>query len=90
MFRYTFVIKMTSLKSLKSLNLSYTELNQATFKIICENLGNLEHIDISGTQVRDLKPLCMLSEKLVALSVCVGIKLYYLQFNNLVIILHRI
>ncbi|XP_076256333.1 protein zyg-11 homolog isoform X1 [Rhynchophorus ferrugineus] len=70
MFRYSFFTKLVILKSLKSLNLSYTELNQSTLKIICENLGNLEHIDISGTQVRDLKPLCMLSEKLVALSLC--------------------
>ncbi|KAF7283178.1 hypothetical protein GWI33_001241 [Rhynchophorus ferrugineus] len=69
-FRYSFETKLTSLKSLKSLNLSYTDLNQSTFKIICENLGNLDHLDISGTWIEDLKPLCLLSEKLVALLVC--------------------
>ncbi|XP_076256337.1 protein zyg-11 homolog B-like [Rhynchophorus ferrugineus] len=69
-FRYSFVTKLTSLKSLKSLNLSYTDLNQSTFKTICESLCNLEHVDISGTQVRDLKPLCLLSEKLVTLTIC--------------------
>ncbi|KAF7283179.1 hypothetical protein GWI33_001242 [Rhynchophorus ferrugineus] len=64
------VTNLTSLKSLKSLNLSYTDLNQSTFKIICESLGNLSQLNISGTQVGDLKPLCMLSKKLVALSLC--------------------
>lgn len=69
-FRYSFMVKITNLKHLKSLNLSFTELNQATFKIICEDLKNLERIDISGTPVRDLRPLAMLSNSLVSLSIC--------------------
>ncbi|XP_018566006.1 protein zyg-11 homolog B-like isoform X2 [Anoplophora glabripennis] len=68
--RHNFIIKISNLKNLRSLNLSNTELNQKMFKIICEDLKLLEKIDISNTQVTDLKPLTMLSSKLTSLSIC--------------------
>ncbi|VEN53111.1 unnamed protein product [Callosobruchus maculatus] len=68
--RYSFMVKIANLKNLKHLNLSYTELNQSTFKIICEDLKQLEKLDISGTNVFDLSPLAKLEEKLTSLSIC--------------------
>ncbi|CAH1132300.1 unnamed protein product [Ceutorhynchus assimilis] len=70
MFRFKFLAKLASLKRLRTLNLSFTELNQATFKLICENLLTLEKLDISGTPVKDLRPLEHLSNSLVSLSLC--------------------
>ncbi|XP_030757278.1 protein zyg-11 homolog [Sitophilus oryzae] len=69
-FRYSFMVKITSLKHLRVLNLSQTELNQATFQLICEDLKHLENLDISCTQVTDLSPLALLGETLIALSIC--------------------
>nr|XP_023021052.1 protein zyg-11 homolog B-like [Leptinotarsa decemlineata] len=68
--RFTYMIKITNLKNLRNLNLAYTELNQTIFKIICEDLIHLETINISGTQVTDLRPLILLSSKLKSLSIC--------------------
>ncbi|XP_066260786.1 protein zyg-11 homolog B-like [Euwallacea similis] len=70
MFRFNFIALVASLKSLKSLNLAFTELNQVTFKVICEDLKTLEKIDLSGTSIKDLRPLEMLSGTLVSLSLC--------------------
>ncbi|KAG5881719.1 hypothetical protein JTB14_037935 [Gonioctena quinquepunctata] len=68
--RFTFMIKITSLKNVRSLNLAYTELNQTIFKIICEDLIHLDRLNISGTQVTDLRPLILLSSQLHSLSIC--------------------
>lgn len=72
MFRFNFLAKLASLKRLKILNLSFTELNQTTFKIICEDLKTLEKLDISSTPIRDLRPLEMLSDTLISLCLCVS------------------
>ncbi|KAK9876248.1 hypothetical protein WA026_012547 [Henosepilachna vigintioctopunctata] len=55
--RHTYMVKIVSLKNLRSLNLADTELNQHCFSMICTDLLHLEKLDISGTQVRDLVPL---------------------------------
>ncbi|XP_060534393.1 protein zyg-11 homolog B-like [Cylas formicarius] len=68
--RYSFMVRISNLKALKSLNLSYTEFNQAMYKIICEDLKNLEKLDISGTLIKDLRPLALLADKLTSLSIC--------------------
>lgn len=74
--RHNFIIKISNLKNLRSLNLSHTELNQKMFKIICEDLKLLEKLDISDTQVTDLRPLTMLSSRLTSLSICVSTHKY--------------
>ncbi|CAH1118716.1 unnamed protein product [Phaedon cochleariae] len=68
--RYTFMMKISDLKNLRILNLSYTELNQTVFEMICEDLIHLEKLNISGTLVVDLMPLALLSSKLTSLSIC--------------------
>lgn len=64
------MMRVCSLSNLRSLNLSYTELNQRCFQMICEDLKHLEKLDISGTFVTDLNPLTVLSSKLLSLSIC--------------------
>lgn len=71
--RFSFTVKLTNLKNIRVLNLAYTELNQTMFKILCDDLVHLEKLDISGTQVSDLRPLTSLSTKLTSLSICVSI-----------------
>lgn len=71
--RYSFMVKVTNLRNLRSLNLAYTELNQTMFELLCDDLKHLEQLDISGTKVIDLRPLTQFSSKLISLSVCVSI-----------------
>lgn len=73
MQRHSLMVKATHLKNLRSLNLSYTELNQPSFQMICEDLKLLENLNISGTFVKDLHPLLMRSKQLVSLSISVSI-----------------
>ncbi|KAJ8976607.1 hypothetical protein NQ317_005797 [Molorchus minor] len=70
MYRHSYMVEITNLKNLRSLNLSYTELNQTIFKIICDDLKHLEKLDVSGTLIVDLRPLTMLSSTLISLSLC--------------------
>lgn len=67
------MVEVTKLKNLRSLNLSYTELNQQTFDHICNDLIYLEQLDLSGTKITDLRPLTQLSSRLTSLAVCVSI-----------------
>jgi Zyg-11 family protein len=69
MQRHSLMVKITNLKNLRSLNLSHTELNQLTFQMVCEDLRSLEKLDISGTSVKDLNPLLLLSKHLISLSI---------------------
>lgn len=64
------MVRLTDLKNLRSLNVSYTELNQQTLRMICEDLAHLEKLDISGTLVQDLTPLLLLADQLVSLTIC--------------------
>ncbi|CAH1111993.1 unnamed protein product [Psylliodes chrysocephalus] len=68
--RYNFMVRITHLVNLRSLNLAYTELNQKVFEYICEDLKHLEKLDISGTQVVDLRPLTQRVSTLTSLSIC--------------------
>lgn len=70
--RYNFMVRITHLVNLRSLNLAYTELNQKVFEYICEDLKHLEKLDISGTQVVDLRPLTQRVSTLTSLSICVS------------------
>ncbi|KAI4455022.1 protein zyg-11 b [Holotrichia oblita] len=67
--RRSFMVQITELKNLRSLNLSYTELNQQSFQMICEDLKYLERLDISGTCIKDLSPLLRLSNQLTSLGI---------------------
>lgn len=66
------MVKLTSFKNLRSLNVAYTELNQRSLQLICEDLTLLEKIDISGTVVQDLTPLLLLEEQLTSLTISVS------------------
>lgn len=68
---FSLIVRICDLKNLRSLNLSYTELNQNCFEMICEDLKFLERLDISGCLVLDLKPLLKTTLKLVYLAICV-------------------
>ncbi|KAB0791231.1 hypothetical protein PPYR_03031 [Photinus pyralis] len=66
--RHCLMIALTHLKNLHSLNVSYTEFNQQTLKLICDDLKLLEKLDISGTSVYDLTPLLQYADTLVSLT----------------------
>lgn len=66
--RHCLMIALTQLKNLRSLNVSYTEFNQQTLKLICDDLILLEKLDISGTSVYDLTPLLKYADQLVSLT----------------------
>lgn len=70
--RRSFMVQITELKNLRSLNLSYTELNQQSLQMICEDLKYLERLDISGTCIKDLTPLLRLSNQLTSLGISVS------------------
>lgn len=68
MSRYSLMVQLTNLRNLRSLNVSYTEFNQQTLQLICEDLHFLEKLDVSGTCVKDLKPLLLLKDRLISLT----------------------
>lgn len=70
---HSLMVKLTNFKNLRSLNVSYTELNQQSLQMICEDLRFLEKLDISGTVVQDLDPLLLLSDQLVSITISVSI-----------------
>ncbi|CAG9861304.1 unnamed protein product [Phyllotreta striolata] len=67
--RYNFMVRITHLANLRSLNLAYTELNQNVFEYLCEDLKHLETLDVSGTQIVDLRPLATRAPTLISLSI---------------------
>ncbi|KAF5291794.1 hypothetical protein FQA39_LY14282 [Lamprigera yunnana] len=67
--RHCLLVALTRLKNLRHLNVAYTEFNQTTFKLICEDLNFLEKLDISGTYVHDFNPLLRYTEQLTSLGV---------------------
>lgn len=86
--RYCFMIVLTQLKKLRSLNVAYTEFNQETLQAICEDLKCLERLDISGTCVNNFSPLVLLSEQLINLTVSVSqitLLNYHIFFIKIVI-----
>lgn len=60
----TVLINLDKLSSLFRLNVSYTCFNNHSLDIVCQDLKNLEFLDISGTRVNDLSPLLHLKDKL--------------------------
>lgn len=69
---YSFMVNLTHLKFLRSLNVSYTELNQQSLQMICEDLKYLEKIDVSGTVIQDLSPLLLLANQLISVTISVS------------------
>lgn len=69
--RYSFMVNLTYLTNLRSLNVSYTELNQQSLQMICEDLKHLERLDLSGTFVHDLNPLLLLADQLISVTISV-------------------
>lgn len=55
---------MNHLKNLTKLNVSFTCFNNLCLDIVCQDLINLEYLDISATKVSDLSPLMNLKDKL--------------------------
>lgn len=73
MSRHSLMVQLTNLKNLRSLNVSFTEFNQQTLQMICEDLHLLERLDISGTCVQCVKPLLLIKERLISLVASVSI-----------------
>lgn len=58
------LINLNKLRNLSKLNVSFTCFNNHSLNIICQDLKNLEFLDLSGTKVNDLSPLLNLKSKL--------------------------
>lgn len=67
------MVQLTNLKNLKSLNVSFTEFNQQTLQMICEDLRYLERLDVSGTCVQCVKPLLLIKDRLITLVASVSL-----------------
>lgn len=76
MFRYCVVVALSKLHSLHSLNVSYTEFNTHGLRIVCEDLPQLEVLDISNTSVDDITPLRKCKNRLKSLA------LYNVKISN--------
>ena len=62
------VVALSKLRSLHSLNVSYTEVNKHGLEIIAEDLPCLESLDISSTLISDISPLKKCKDRLKSLS----------------------
>lgn len=58
------LVNLKNLTNLTKLNVSFTCFNNVSLDIVCEDLLNLEYLDMSATKVSDLKPLIKLKEKI--------------------------
>lgn len=76
---FSLTVNLSNFQNLRSLNVSYTEFNQFTLEMICEDLKLLEKLDISGTVLQDLYPLLCFTDQLVSLTVCVSIACFSIQ-----------
>lgn len=61
------MISLSCLRSLRSLNVSYTEFNNHGLEIVVEDLRHLECLDISETRVSEISPLRKCRNRLKAL-----------------------
>ena len=66
--RFCVVVALSKLRSLHSLNVSYTEFNKHGLEIIAEDLPCLESLDISNTPISDISPLKKCKDRLKSLS----------------------
>lgn len=74
--KFCVVVALSKLRSLHSLNVSYTEFNKHGLDIIAEDLPCLENLDISSTPISDVSALRKCKYRLKSLS------LYNLQLPN--------
>lgn len=74
--KYCVVVALSKLHSLHTLNVSYTEFNTHGLRIVCEDLPQLEVLDISNTSVDDISPLRKCKNRLKSLA------LYNLKISN--------
>lgn len=58
------LVNLKNLTNLTKLNVSFTCFNNIYLDIVCQDLLNLEYLDMSATKVSDLKPLLNLNEKI--------------------------
>lgn len=58
------LVNLSSLSNLTKLNVSFTCFNNFYLDIVCQDLCNLEYLDISATKVSDLRPLVNLKDKI--------------------------
>lgn len=70
--RHSLMVHLTKLSNLRSLNVSFTEFNQQTLQMVCEDLDQLERLDISATCVQCVKPLLFLKDRLISLVASVS------------------
>jgi Zyg-11 family protein len=68
MCRYCVVVALSKLRSLQSLNVSWTEFNRHGLEIVAEDLPQLESLDISCTRVDDISPLRKCRDRLRSLA----------------------
>ncbi|KAL0277796.1 UNVERIFIED_CONTAM: hypothetical protein PYX00_004958 [Menopon gallinae] len=74
--KYCVVVALSKLHSLHTLNVSFTEFNTHGLGIVCEDLPQLEVLDISNTSVDDISPLRKCKNRLKSLA------LYNLKISN--------
>ncbi|RNA17324.1 zyg-11 -like protein, partial [Brachionus plicatilis] len=58
------LVNLNNLKNLTKLNVSFTCFNNLYLDIVCQDLLNLEYLDMSATKVSDLRPLINLKDKI--------------------------
>lgn len=63
-----FILSLTHLTKLRSLDVSYTDFNNHGLEIIAEDLPFLKSLNISATKITQLSPLRKMAHKLVSLS----------------------
>lgn len=66
--KFCVLVSLSQLKSLQTLNVSYTEFNNNALDIVSQDLTSLENLDISGTPVSDLSPLKKCKDRLKSLT----------------------
>ena len=66
--KFCVVVALSKLRSLHSLNVSYTEFNKHGLEIIAEDLPCLASLDISSTPISDISPLRKCKDRLKSLS----------------------
>ncbi|KAK6621766.1 hypothetical protein RUM44_001573 [Polyplax serrata] len=68
--KYCVVVALSKLHNLRYLNVSCTEFNTHGLGIVCEDLPELEALDISNTNVDDISALRKCKNRLQSLALC--------------------
>lgn len=73
------MVALSKLHCLQYLNVSCTEFNTHGLGIVCEDLPQLEALDISNTSVDDISSLRKCKNRLKSLAMC-NLKVFELYF----------